>query len=601
MARAESSSRWLMLVSLLVLLGPVACGDDPPDTTRDSGTQAMDSGTQPGETDAGSTDSGTDTTDSGTGGTDSGTSPDDAGTGGTDSGTGSDDAGSDDAGPGDVDAGDTDAGPGDVDAGTPDAGDTDAGTGTDAGTDGGVACIPSGYDAGTGDPVVVADTSADILVRLRAIPGLTVQENPNNRPLPAGYRFFVMTYNQPSDHAHPECQRFEQRTTLMHTTDTKPMVLSTGGYYVSTNPGRSELTQLLGANQLSVEHRFFPPSIPEPADWSHLTIRQSADDFHRLTQALKPIYTGKWVSTGASKGGETVVFFRRFYPDDVDATVAYVAPIAHRDDERFPAFQEVVGGEAQAACRERLWAFQREVLSRRERMLDLLRNHAEVTGQTYAHLGFERALEHAVIETYFAFWQYDAPSRCTQNIPEPTVSDKELLDTMDYEVGLSSYADSGLRNYAAYYYQAALELGWPAPYEDHLGSLIHHPDTDTGDVYSPPGIPFVHRPQAMVDIQDWVSAHGQRLMFIYGGLDPWTAAAYGLGSAQDSYFYMVPGGNHGARIVQLPADQQQAARATLNRWMGVSPLKLAAPVSLEEEPPLFGPRLPPRLRSGELP
>ncbi|RKG72319.1 multidrug transporter, partial [Corallococcus exercitus] len=337
--------------------------------------------------------------------------------------------------------------------------------------------------------------------------------------------------------------------------------------------------------------------IPSPADWSHLTIRQSADDFHRLTQALKPIYTGKWVSTGGSKGGETVVFFRRFYPDDMDATVAYVAPIAKRNDERFVTFQDGVGGDAQRACRERLWAFQHEVLSRRENMLALLKAYAAEQELTYSQLGFELALEHGVIETYFAFWQYDSAQNCTRNIPDTTATDQELFDAMDAEVGMSSFADSGIKPYAAYYYQAAVELGWPQPYEKHLGSLIHFPDTDTGEVYSPPGIPYVFRPQAMPDIQDWVSTQGQRLMFIYGSYDPWTAAAYLVGNAQDSYLYTVPGGNHGARISQLPADQQAAAKATLNRWMGLSPLKRAPKAVLSEEPPIFGPHVPPRLRA----
>ncbi|MCY1032447.1 S28 family serine protease [Corallococcus sp. BB11-1] len=555
MARAARFAP-LLLLPLLTLFGPVACGDDEPDASPDSGTQVGDAG---GGTDAGIPDSGI-----------------------SDAGTGAQDAGTEDAGT--------------EDAGT---GMADAGTGTeDAGTDGGVACTPSGWDAGTADTDVINDTSLDILVRLRAIPGLTVQENPNGARVPQGYRFFIMTLNQPADHAHPECQRFEQRVTLLHTADTSPTVLFTGGYGVSVAPGRSELTQLLGGNQISVEHRFFPPSIPAPADWSHLTIRQSADDFHRIAQALKPIYTGKWVSTGGSKGGETVVFFRRYHPDDVDATVAYVAPLARRDDERFPAFQAVVGGAAQAACRERLWAFQREVLSRRERMLDLYRAHAAEQGLQFTRLGFELALEHAVIETYFAFWQYDVPSRCTQSIPEPTATDEALFATLDYEVGLDNFADPGLDAYAAYYYQAALELGWPRPYEEHLGALIHHPGTDTGDVYSPPGIPFVFRPEAMPDIQDWVSVHGERLMFIYGGLDPWTAAAFVLGNAQDSFLYKVEGGNHGARISHLPPDVQATAKAHINRWMGVAPLKRAPKVSLAEEPPTFAPRLPPRLRPG---
>ncbi len=564
MSRAARLPPLLLLVPLLALLGPVACGDHPPPPKPDSGTPpVLDSGTSSGNTDAG-------THDAGSGETDSGTSTADAGSGETDAGTGT----------------------------------TDAGTGTtDAGTDGGTtACIPSGWDGGGGDPEVVADTSRDLLVRLNAIPGLTAVENPaGSRAPPAGYRFFALRYNQPADHTHPECQRFEQRLTLLHTADTKPMVLHTGGYYVSTNPSRSEPTQLLAANQLSVEHRFFPPSIPEPADWNHLTLRQSADDFHRITQALKPLYPGKWVSTGSSKGGETVVFFRRFYPDDVDATVAYVAPITRRDDERFPAFQMEVGGEAQAACRERLGAFQREVLSRRERMLVLLRAYAEERGLSYTRLGFDRALEHAVIDTYFAFWQYNAPANCEAEIPPPSVSDEELLAAVEGQTSLSNYSDRGMGGYDAYYYQSALELGWPRPYESHLGALIHHPQTNTSDVYAPPGIPFVFRPGAMPDIQDWVATRGERLMFIYGGLDPWTAAAYGLGSARDSFFYLVPNGNHGSRIIQLPADQQAEARATLNRWMGIANLKRAPEVSLEEEPPLFGPRMPPRLRTGDQP
>ncbi|AFE10024.1 Prolyl tri/tetrapeptidyl aminopeptidase [Corallococcus coralloides DSM 2259] len=328
MARAVRFPRLLLALPLLALLGgPVACGDDEPDDPRpDSGTQPVDGGSDAGSDAGANTDAGTD---------------EDAGS----------DAGSEvDAGT-DADAGtETDAGT-DADAGS----EVDAGTDADAGTDGGVvACTPSGWVDTPPDLSVISDTSLDIAVRLEAIPGLTVKENPNGVNVPAGYRFFDLNYNQPADHAHPECQRFEQRVTLLHKADTSPMVLYASGYQVATGVGRSEPQQLLSANQLSVEHRFFDSSTPSPADWSHLTIRQSADDFHRLTQALKPIYTGKWVSTGGSKGGETVVFFRRFHPDDVDATVAYVAPIAKRNDERFVTFQDIVGGDAQRACRERL-------------------------------------------------------------------------------------------------------------------------------------------------------------------------------------------------------------------------------------------------------
>ncbi|MFY0564848.1 S28 family serine protease [Archangium lansingense] len=484
---------------------------------------------------------------------------------------------------------------------TPDGGVGDGGTELpDAGTNPPLCGTGQTFVEAVANKALLQNPTVDILERLRAIPGLTVQENPNG--VPSGYRFFIMEYDQPADHSRLECQRFKQRLTLLHKSDTAPMVLYTGGYYVSTRPSRRELTAMLGANQLSVEHRFFLPSRPEPADWSLLTIQQSAADFHRIVQAFKPLYGRRWLSTGSSKGGETVVFFRRFYPQDVDGTVAYVAPIARRDDERFPAFQDAVGGDAQAACRERIHTFQRTVLERREEMLGLLRTYAQNNGLTYSQLGDEKALEHAVIETYFAFWQYDSPANCDQ-FPGNEATGAELLTVMNQQVGLATFADtgtSGLGHYAPYYYQAAVELGWPRPYEAFLGSLIHFPGTDSALVYAPPGVPLVFREQAMQDIQDWVSTQGERLMFIYGELDPWSAAAYSLGGARDSYLYEVPGGNHGSSISQLPEPRYSEAFDTVRRWAGVTPtaLKRAPPERVEPQFEEFAPHLPPRLREG---
>ncbi|QDE67412.1 multidrug transporter [Myxococcus xanthus] len=619
----------LLLLPLLLALTQTACGGDTPEPSQDAGIQTPDAGRDdagPSPDDAGTDDAGTDdagtepedagTDDAGTvpedaGTDDAGTEPEDAGTGAEDGGSGPTDGGSGDAGTEPDDAGTDDAGTND--AGTDDAGTDDAGTGEEDGgsgpTDGGSEdggteppeCPfgpPDGGVSTPGDPTVVQDPTADILDRLRAIPGLTVAENPNGVTVPAGHRFFVMEYDQPADHARPECQRFKQRLVLLHRSVTAPVVFYTSGYYVSLTAGRRELTTLLAANQLSIEHRFFLPSRPEPADWSQLTIKQSADDFHRVAQAIKQIYSASWVSTGVSKGGETMVFYRRFHPEDVDATVAYVAPLVLGEDERFPDFQATVGGPELAWCREQIHTFQRAVLNRRQEMVALLRNYAVNQGLTYSQLGFERALEHAVIETYFAFWQYSIPQYCDA-FPDDTASSEYMLDIIDWAVGLATFSDnsnSGIAPYYPYYYQASLELGWPKPYEAHLGSLIQHPGTNIAPVYSTPGVPVVFRPQAMQDIEDWLVTHGQRVMFIYGDLDPWTAAAFPLGNAQDSFVFTVPGGNHGSTINQLPTTLRAQAQDIVRRWAGVPSLK-HAPVPLPEADTIeFGPHLPPRLQ-----
>ena len=75
-----------------------------------------------------------------------------------------------------------------------------------------------------------------------------------------------------------------------------------------------------------------------------------AADEHAIVTALKTIYTGPYLSTGASKGGMTAVFYRRFYPDDVVGTVPYVAPLSFAaPDERYAAFLDSVGTPTRVA------------------------------------------------------------------------------------------------------------------------------------------------------------------------------------------------------------------------------------------------------------
>src|SRR5687768_18447671 len=117
----------------------------------------------------------------------------------------------------------------------------------------------------------------DFETRLRAIDGLEVIELQTSHP---GYRCFEMHYRQPVNHDAPGTP-FAQRMTLLHRDEAAPVVFSTLGYGTSGSDFRTELTILLEANELEVEHRFFGTSRPSPADWTMLTIRQAAGDHHR--------------------------------------------------------------------------------------------------------------------------------------------------------------------------------------------------------------------------------------------------------------------------------------------------------------------------------
>lgn len=422
--------------------------------------------------------------------------------------------------------------------------------------------------AGTTGPATAAPPAGGerLVERLEAVPGLTVVRE---RPAPEGFRFFELTFSQPSDHREPAAGHFRQRLTLLHRGLDRPTVAHTSGYNVPEGPFRTEPTRLLDANQISIEHRFFEPSRPQSADWDDLGIWQMATDEHRIIRALQRVYTAKWVTTGASKGGMTAVYHRRFYPGDVDGTIAYVAPndvVNERD--RHDEFLANVGT---AECRAALTALQREALLRRDEMLARLRDHAESRGFTFDRIigGIERALEMTVVDTRFAFWQYRGVADCDA-IPAPTASTRELYSFIDETVQFSFYTDQGIRSYVPYYYQAGTQLGWPDVSVAALDDLLRHEDLLNPRGLVPREIPMSFQPPVMRRIDNWVRHSGEQLMFVYGENDPWSAEPFRLGPrTRDSAVHTVPGGNHGSEIAGLPGERRREATATVRRWAGV--------------------------------
>lgn len=433
------------------------------------------------------------------------------------------------------------------------------------------------------EPVPIVDMAKpeeelDILVLLKRIPGLSVTEGKTTL---VDYRFFQLEFEQPVDHKNPDGARFKQRLSLLHRDRQAPVVLHGSGYNSSfwSRAGRAELTSLLSSNQLDFEHRFFAPSRPTPADWHYLTIEQAAADSHRIVQAFRSIYGGRFLNTGASKGGMTAVYHRRFYPDDVYATVAYVAPNSlGAPDGRYIPFVNQAGMDAD--CRRKLRDYQRTALSRRPAMLAALMKEMV----TFDRLGIDKAFEHAVLELPFGFWQYSGQGECPK-IPATTADDAAVYSFLDKVGGVTSYSDQGIAGFEPYYFQAAAQLGFPAVEEDPLKDLLLHPGSDTPIQYLPIELqPLVmYDPRAMIDVADWLQREGQRMLFIYGSNDPWSAAAFELGLAADSYRLIVAGGNHGSRIGALPEAIREKALSILRRWAAV---KDDSPGPLRAEPPL---------------
>lgn len=193
---------------------------------------------------------------------------------------------------------------------------------------------------------------------------------------------YVTYFTQPLDHRHPRRKEVSASgLSWQHAGFDRPTVIITEGYgaaYALKPQYREELSRLLNANMVFVEYRYFLESTPEPKDWQYLTAESSADDLHAVTTAFKNIYPGKWIATGISKGGQTALLYRTFYPDDVDVSVPYVAPLCYgTEDGRHEPFLKKVSTDED---RKRITDFQLEILKRKAALTPPFRKILHRTG-----------------------------------------------------------------------------------------------------------------------------------------------------------------------------------------------------------------------------
>jgi len=372
---------------------------------------------------------------------------------------------------------------------------------------------------------------------------------------------FRLEITQPVDHSSPGGATFVQEAHLFHSGVDLPMVFGPAGYGTSEASGQ-ELGRMIESNMLMVTHRFFLNAEPDPMDWEYLNVEQAAADHHRIVELLKEIYGGPWVSSGASKSGQTALFHRRFYPDDVDATVAYVAPIVFgTSDERFVPFLEAVGT---AECREAQNNFERLLLEQRDTLIPRFVNWFADHGYSFS-LDPEEAFEYAILEYHFAFWQFHRIP-CS-SIPGEGATVDELFDHLAEVLWMSLFSDENLYFYAPYHYQALTENGYPSYVTAHISDLLEVATDPGADFFLPYEVNTTYDPSVMLDIDQWLRTEGDNIIYIYGEYDPWTAAMFEPGDGTNALRIIQPEEDHGVRIGDL--DEQGRVIDSLEAWLGV--------------------------------
>ena len=377
---------------------------------------------------------------------------------------------------------------------------------------------------------------------------------------------YVTYFTQPLDHRHPEKGSFRQRVIVSHVGFDRPTVIVTEGYgaaYALRSQYREELSKLLNANMIFVEYRYFLESTPEPKDWQYLTAENSADDLHAITTAFKNIYPGKWIATGISKGGQTTLLYRTFYPDDADISVPYVAPLCYgvEDGRHEPFLHKVSTSEN----RKKIEDFQLEALKRKATLLPRFEKYC--TEKNYSFRApIEEIYDYSVLEYSFALWQWGTP---ISSIPATTASDDEIFSHL-LAISEPGYFTADSPN-ASFFVQAARELGYYGydvqPFKQYLS------------IQSSEG--YLHRlmlPEELKDmpfdktlskkITKFLKKQDPKMIFIYGQNDPWTAAGVTwLKNKKNIHVFIQPNGSHLARISTLPEAEKAKVMELINEWL----------------------------------
>lgn len=402
---------------------------------------------------------------------------------------------------------------------------------------------------------------SDLEMRLFALPDVSFEAIDAPPGFAAAYELRI---RQPLDHDDPSQGFFYQRVFLSHRGYDRPTVMATEGYARPQNR-LYELTQLLDANQLDIEHRYFGESLPDSLDYRYLNMEQVAADLHHIREVFRQLYEGPWLSTGISKGGQTTIFYRYFYPDDVRVSVPYVAPLnLAYEEERIYTFLDTVGSEA---CREALYQVQKRLLQDRDEVLPRLRWYAKGAKLDFTYLSFEEAFEYAVLEYPFSFWQWG--HACDQ-IPGRKADLETVLDHFMKVSGLDFFADQSMETYASHYYQAAAQLGYygyeTEPFEGLLQALPMQPHPHAA--FTPGKVPVPYDGRLAAQVAEWLQTSGERFVYIYGASDTWSATAVQPIEGIDAEWFFLPGEDHGgARIRNFSPTQRERLQQALRRWL----------------------------------
>lgn len=415
---------------------------------------------------------------------------------------------------------------------------------------------------------------------------------------------YYVIFEMPMDWNAPEKGTFPLRTYFTYISDDAPNTFQCDGYnlsdYVMEIPYRSEVADRYNTNFIECEHRFFGTSIPEGLSneslqyWEYLTDENAAHDFHFIIEQFKTLFSGKWIFTGGSKGGQLTHMQSHFYPDDCDLYFSFVAPggVSQDAPDFFDHIYNDIGndryGENTAKIhREEVLRFQVEAMKLKEKLAPRYYQLGIQQGCHFTDFTTPEILyDMAVLEAATITWQYVQDFVTIKQILDMDRNSSFEEEVFKYLVWMnepSVWANSD--SLFAYYVQAAKQNGEheydfsflrEALRKEGLENLL----TVTEDmekgllfkmVFTPEQLQaFTFNPTVYNDMVEWSHTTKTPVIMVYGGADVWYSVRLpDVTDNENIHIYVAKKASHMATLHGLSNDEQARIDQIVKGSLGI--------------------------------
>ena len=391
--------------------------------------------------------------------------------------------------------------------------------------------------------------------------------------------YYKINIPQFIDHTDKNKGVFSNRILLGFNNPSAPVVMESAAYGFTSKYKdlyyKTELTELLNSNQIIVEHRYFGKSIPDSTTFKYLTYKQVSEDFHHIRQKLNGIFPAKWVATGWSKGGDAVFGYKFYYPDDVEATVAYgISLTLEKEDRRFEKF---LAEKRKTEDGKRVYEDQIYLLKNKKRLLpafiDFLQSMEQFLGADYGKYDAETIYDYGVLELEVTYWQsfgdYEKFKTGTElNYKrllgygyKPKISSDSFRDKLIYL--FDAVSDKKMN---AHYYQAFSQGGYYGFNEKPFIKYLKQKDYPL-DVFA--GQKTVFNNSFRLAQKKFAETDMERVMLVLADTDPWSIICpIPFPQGKDNVKLVLKNSNHSVLLKDFDEETLTHTIQKLKSWIG---------------------------------